>query len=222
MRAAIDIGSNSVRLSTSDGTKRSKITKLADGIESTGRLSPAGVNATIELLKEYKALSDGAAEIIAFGTEALRRAADGNDFCNRVKEEVGLQIKIVEKSVEARMALYGATKPIGPCTVCDLGGGSMEVICARDGVNPEYEMSLPLGVVVLKNKYNGDYASLSRDAQRLVGDYGAVPSYPLTVMGGSATTIAAAMQNLPFYDGTKVNGSTVTLKELDEFMTRVS
>ena len=218
MRAAIDIGSNSVRLATTDGMKRSIITKLADGIEATGRLSPVGVEATIEVLKEYTTLSSGASEIVAFATEAVRRATNGVDFCKTVKEQVGLEIKIVPKNIEARLALFGATKPKGASTVCDLGGGSMEVICASDGVTPEYEMSLPLGVVVLKNKYNGDYAALSRDAQTLISGYGTLPLYPLTAMGGSATTIAAAIQNLPYYDASKVNGYVITLKELDEFM----
>ncbi len=218
MKAAIDIGSNSIRLATTDGIKKSVITKLADGIEKTNKLSASGVDATIEVLKEYVALAVGAENNTAFATEAVRRAADGKEFCERVKRECGLDVKIVPQSTEARLALFGATKKDGPCAVCDLGGGSMEVICARDGVTPDYEKSLPLGVVVLKNKYNGDYAKLSSDAPKLVEEYGALPDHPLTVMGGSATTIAAGLMNLQYYDADKVNGMAVTLKELDGFL----
>ncbi len=218
MRAAIDIGSNSIRLATTDEVKKSVITKLADGIEKTGKLSASGVTATINALKEYAFLASGAEKITAFATEAVRRAADGEEFCARVKRECGLDVKIVPSVAEARMALFGATKKDGACTVCDLGGGSMEIICARDGVTPDYEKSLPFGVVVLKNKYNGDYARLSGDAPKLIEEYGPLPKHPLTVMGGSATTIAAGLMNLRYYDEKKVNGATVTLKELDGFL----
>ena len=217
MRAAIDIGSNSIRLLSEDGLKRSVITKLADGIEKSSRLSAAGVEATIATLKEYAALVRGY-EIIPFATEAVRRAQDGAEFIARVEREVGIRINLLSPEDEARLALKGATKKPGPVTVCDLGGGSLEIISATDGVNPEYSKSLPLGVVVLKNKFSGDYTRAIDCCPSLVSEFGEIKKYPVVFLGGSACNIAAGLMNLPYYDAKKVDGCTVTLKDLDGFL----
>lgn len=217
MRAAIDIGSNSVRLAFSDGSVRSEITKLADGTGKTGRLSSQGVERTLEVLKTFAAAC-GDTPVVAFATEAVRAASDGAEFCAAVKRETGLTVKVLSSEAEAKLALLGAYKKAGACTVCDLGGGSMELISASDGVTPEYIKSLPLGVVMLKNKYNGDYKSAVRDAPTLVADYGATAPYPLTVSGGSVCAIAAAIQNLRVYDKRRINGAYITARELDSIL----
>ncbi len=217
MRAAIDIGSNSIRYLDGTGRKRSVITKLADGIETTGVLSPEGVSATVETLKEFAALGSGL-DVKAFATEAVRRAKNGAEFIRLVKDETGIDVKLLSAADEAKLALYGAKKPSGAVSVCDLGGGSMELISAADGVTPEYIKSLPLGVVVLKNRFNGDYRKAADECAVLVKDYGATKDYPLVVMGGSACNIAAAMMNLPVYDAAKVNGYRITARALDDFM----
>lgn len=227
MRAAIDIGSNSIRLALSDGTKRSAITKLADGIEKTGGLSPSGVQMTIAVLKDYAdtAKKHGCERVIAFATEAVRRASDGDDFIRAVKEACGLDVLLLSPETEARLALFGATKPEGKVSICDLGGGSMELISASDGANPEYIKSLPLGVVVLKNTFLTEGISPSQAYRRaidaapeLVKSYGKTKKYPLVVLGGSACAIAAGMLNLPYYDRSAVEGYKITASALDGFM----
>lgn len=218
IRAAIDIGSNSVRLAVSNGTVRSHITKLADGIESSGKLSPVGVEATVEALKEYAELCRGCRSVTAFATEAVRRAANGGEFCATVKAQTGIDIIVLSPDEEARLALYGAVKPQGPVTVCDLGGGSLELISSHDGVDPDYVKSLPLGVVVTKNKYNGDYRAAIDGMPKLVSEYGQVPDYPLVISGGSACAIAACMLNLAVYDKAAVDGACFTARMLDDFM----
>ncbi|MDE6401882.1 MAG: hypothetical protein K2L54_04635, partial [Clostridiales bacterium] len=219
MRAAIDIGSNSIRLALSDGTGRSTITKLADGLEATGKLSPAGVIATIAALREYSdaCRAAGCDEITVFATEAVRRANDGAEFCSAVKAQAHLDVIILSPDQEARLALAGVTKPDGAITVCDLGGGSLEVICSADGKTPSYIKSLPLGVVVMKNKFNGDYRRAIDELPALLREYGDVPNYPVVIAGGSACTIAAGILDLKVYDKTKVS-ALFTAKQLDDIM----
>lgn len=220
IRAAIDIGSNSVRLAMSDGERRSHITKLANGIESTSRLSPSGITATVAALAEYAEIcaEKGCEKIAVFATEAVRRAKDGLDFCKIVKDSTGLTVVIASPETEARLALYGAVKPQGRVTVADLGGGSMEVISSRDGVNPDLAKSLPLGVIVLKNKFQGDYRAAIDAAPTLLDGYGNIPDYPLVMSGGSACAIAAAIINLAVYDRAKINGVKISAKALDDNM----
>ena len=219
MRAAIDIGSNSIRLALSDGTVMSQVTQLALGIESSGKLSPVGVAATVETLKEYKAVCDehGITDIFAFATEAVRRATDGDEFCKKVKSDIGLDVHVLSGIQEAELALSGATKPDGAVTVCDLGGGSLEVICSADGKTPDYVKSLPLGVVVLKNMFDGDYRKAIDDLPNRLNEYGDIPNYPVVLCGGSACNIAAAILNLKVYDK-KAISTKFTVKQLDDVM----
>lgn len=215
MIAAIDIGSNSVRLAFDDGRTHSNITKLADGINDTGKLSPDGVQATIAVLKDYAYQTQACDKVITFATEAVRKAVDGNDFVEQVYRQTGLTVKVLSGNDEARLALMGAVKPCGAVTVCDLGGGSMELISSVDGVTPDYMESLPLGVVVLKNRYNGDYAKAIAEAPMLAMQYAQKPNYPLVAIGGSACALTAAILNLKVYDKEKINGAFITQKDID-------
>lgn len=220
IRAAIDIGSNSVRLAMSDGESRSHITKLANGIESCSRLSEVGIAATIDVLAEYAKICavKGCDSITVFATEAVRRARNGHEFCALVKEKTGLSVRVVSSETEARLALFGAVKPQGRVTVADLGGGSMEVVSSRDGITPDSAKSLPLGVVVLKNKFQGDYRAAIDAAPSLLEGYGKIPDHPLVMSGGSACTVAAAISNHTVYDRTKINGVRISAKALDDNM----
>lgn len=219
MIAAIDIGSNSVRLAMSDGTTRSAITKLADGIGTTSRLSPAGKAATVATLKEYAELcaQKQCSEIKVFATEAVRRAADGSAFCAEIRSATGLYVAVLSPMKEAELALAGAEKPDGAVTVCDLGGGSMEIIASPDGKTPSYVKSLPLGVVVLKNTFSGDLRRAVDTLPSMLAEYGDVPKYPLVISGGSICTIAAAILGLKIYDKRKVTAK-FTAKQLDDIM----
>ncbi|MCH5155934.1 MAG: hypothetical protein J1F69_04935 [Clostridiales bacterium] len=219
MKAAIDIGSNSVRLALSDGTVYSQITQLAYGLESSGKLCAEGVFATVETLKGFKSecASRGVTDIYAFATEAVRRATDGEKFCTLVYGETGLTVHVLSPEQEAALALSGATKPDGAITVCDLGGGSLEVISSHDGKRPDYVKSLPLGVVVLKNMFNGDYRKAIDALPDMIKDYGSIPHRPVVLCGGSACNIAAAILNLKLYDKTAVS-TKFTVKQLDDIM----
>ncbi|MBD5132537.1 MAG: hypothetical protein HDT28_08150 [Clostridiales bacterium] len=219
MRAAIDIGSNSIRLALPNGESISTITKLADGIQATGRLSPAGIAATLDALDRYakSCREHGCDEVIPFATEAVRKAADGAEFIKTVKEKTGLEIKLLSPEQEAALALFGADKPDGAVTVCDLGGGSLEVISSPDGKTPDYIKSLPLGAVVMKNRYSGNYRRAIDEMPSLVEEYGAVPRRAVVMSGGSACTIAAGILNLRVYDKKAVT-TKFTARELDDFM----
>lgn len=218
MHAAIDIGSNSVRLALSNGVRRSVITKLADGLTASGRLSQSGVRATLDALRSFAAECAACDSVLAFATEAVRRAADGEEFRAAVKRETGLDVRVLSPDEEATFALRGAVKPSGAVTVCDLGGGSMELISSSDGKTPEYVKSLPLGVVVLKNRYGGDYRAAIDTAPSLVADYGEIKPYPLVLIGGSACAVAAAILNLRVYDANAINGAHFTSNDLDDVM----
>ncbi|MDE7107507.1 MAG: hypothetical protein K2O39_04215, partial [Clostridiales bacterium] len=145
-------------------------------------------------------------------------AKDGEEFCELVKEATGLTVNVLSGMQEAELALKGTTKPDGPVTVCDLGGGSLEIICSRDGKNPDYINSLPLGVVVLKNIFKGDYRRAIDDMPRMLTECSSVPRNNTVVLcGGSACNIAAAILNLKVYDKKAVS-TKFTARQLDDIM----
>lgn len=218
MRAAIDIGSNSVRLAIAGGATVSEITKLADGLSATGALSEEGKARTLDVLLRYAAIcrESGADKIIVFATEAVRNARDGEEFCALVKKKIGLTVTVLSPEKEAALALAGATKPAGAVTVCDLGGGSMEIISSADGKTPDYIKSLPLGVVNVKNRFPA-LSDAIKNMPALVKEYGTVPDRPVVFCGGSACAIAAGILDLKTYDKSKVS-TRFTIGMLDDFM----
>src|SRR5438067_509906 len=99
--AAIDIGSNSIKMTVgrpaADGSITeigwgSEVVRLGYGIEETGRLDEERIERGITTLKQFaaQAHSLGATEIIAVATEATRRAVNGLDFLERVRKETGI------------------------------------------------------------------------------------------------------------------------------------
>ena len=219
MKAAIDIGSNSIRLLIEGGKTRSVITKLADGLDANGTLSANGVERTVDALMSFaeECRKNGVDDLFAFATEAVRKARDGEIFCKTVKERTGIDITVLSPEAEAELALAGTDKPHGEVTVCDLGGGSLEVISSPNGTTPDYIKSLPLGVVVLKNRYDGDYRKAINEMPSHVQQYSPAHGRPVVLSGGSACALAAGMLGLKIYDKKAVTTKFRT-EQLDDFM----
>lgn len=138
--AAIDIGTNSVRLLiTGPGGdhRSSKVCGLGRGLATTGRLDPAGVAAAFEVLGAYRVRMEeagvGAARAVA--TAAAREAADSAEFLERAREVLGFAPEIISGHEEAVLSYEGATAALEDdgWTVVDIGGGSTEVIDASAG-----------------------------------------------------------------------------------------
>lgn len=168
----IDIGSNSVRLVVYDppyiGQSPYFNEKVQCGLGrdlgQTGRLHEGAVQSALKALTGFKALSDamGLPELHAVGTAALRDASDGPAFVEKVRREIGIDIKVIDGTEEARLSALGVVqnfkKPKG--VMGDLGGGSLEL--AVVGKETVTDMtSLPLGV--LRVLSSGDPVSFIRD-----------------------------------------------------------
>lgn len=154
--AVIDVGSNSVRLVIYrlDGRaiwtvyNEKALAGLGRDLPSSGRLSPEGVETALAALRRFRALLDGwdAGEVRTAATAAVRDAADGPAFIKRVREETGLELRVLSGAEEARYAAYGvlAGQPDADGTVGDLGGSSLELIRLGDGKVSD-GATLPLG-----------------------------------------------------------------------------
>lgn len=158
--AVIDVGSNSVRLVIYrvDGRalwtiyNEKVVAGLGRDLPASGRLSPEGVEAALAALRRFRAVLDGwrAEEVTTAATAAVREAADGRAFLKRVRDETGLDVRVLSGEEEARYAALGVLcgQPDAQGVVGDLGGSSLELI--RLGATGQTEgLTLPLGPFAL-------------------------------------------------------------------------
>ena len=165
--AAIDIGSNSIRQIVADVGKNGSIRvvdemkaapRLGAGLSETGALSEGPMNLAIESLQRMATLARqlGAKRVEAVATSAVRDASNGALFLTRVRQQTGLKIRLLDGAEEARLAFRSALAHFelghGRCVVMDIGGGSLELALAAEGL-VEHLVSLPFGALRLTERF---------------------------------------------------------------------
>jgi exopolyphosphatase/guanosine-5'-triphosphate,3'-diphosphate pyrophosphatase len=145
--AAIDIGSNSIKLTVArrhaGGALEelggwSEVVRLGSGLDRTGRLAEDRIDAAVETLHRFaaRARALGAVRIVAVATEATRAAANGDEFLARVLNETGIEVSTIDGNREAWVSFRGLATVVdvrGAVLIADIGGGSTELISAQDG-----------------------------------------------------------------------------------------
>lgn len=165
--AAIDIGSNSIRQIVADVSPTGQIRvvdemkampRLGEGLEATGALSgtaiEAGVSAVHRMVALARTLSAERIEIVA--TSAVRDASNASDFTTRIHANTGVPVRVLSGEEEAllcfRSALAHFELGAGRSLVMDIGGGSLELVLAKDGLI-ERLASLPFGAVRMTERF---------------------------------------------------------------------
>ena len=213
----IDVGSNSVRLMISENGKSLKkfiaTTRLAEG-KKDGFLCEKSSLRTLKAIKEYvdEAKRQGADKIFAFATAAVRNSVNGLEFAVKAKEISGVYLDVVSGETEAVLGLYGALNGKDGA-VLDIGGGSTEIGVVKDG-RCVYSKSLPIGAVVLTQRFGQDYKAIKEYVKTVVKEYGDIPPVDFYCIGGTCTTLAAASQQLAVYDPEKVDGYKLSKAEI--------
>jgi exopolyphosphatase/guanosine-5'-triphosphate,3'-diphosphate pyrophosphatase len=161
--AAIDIGSNSIRLLVAeaqpDGSYRvlddeKRTTRLARGIAHGNRLDPAAMADSLDALGRMKTIADGYGidRLDVIATSAVREAANRTAFLELVHQRLGLEIEVIPAVEEGRLSFLSAARHFDlravNAVVVDLGGGSSELTFAAHGVVQDI-FSLPIGAVRL-------------------------------------------------------------------------
>ncbi|WP_197524779.1 Ppx/GppA phosphatase family protein [Botrimarina hoheduenensis] len=158
--AAIDIGSNSVRIVIAQAEaggyrvldEERENTRLASSLAETGALSQEAVESSITALKSFVTIARGYAvrEVRAIATSAVRDASNGPDFCRRVSEEVGIEVVVISAHQEGRLSFLSVARAFDvsdkPVAVADIGGGSTEIVLATEGI-VEAVLTTRLGAV---------------------------------------------------------------------------
>ena len=241
MKAAIDIGSNSILLVVVDADgavvhDEARVVGLGRGLPDRGVFKPDRMEAAAAVLKAYIAraadLGVPVSQVRAVATSASRRALNASTWFQGIHRTTGLKVEVISGDEEARLtwlgALDGLVLPPGPILVLDPGGGSTEVI-QGEGAHLRARVSLEIGSVRLTDAYLGyesvDAAAYAR--MRDAVDQAIAPlsltTQPRTVVAtaGTVTTLMAAELGQVAYDGAAVHGATLTVGALRAWIDRL-
>jgi exopolyphosphatase/guanosine-5'-triphosphate,3'-diphosphate pyrophosphatase len=225
----VDFGSNSTRLlladvdgeRITDVERRSTVTRLAEGLERTGRLGDAGIARVLAVLDEYREAA-GDAPLIGVMTSAVRDAANGEELLALVRER-GVAARIIPGEEEARLTFRGATSDTPatvPTVVIDVGGGSTEFVVGV-GAELRFHHSTQVGVVRHGERHD-DVGTLRADAAQT---FAAEIPRDLGVRAGIATggtaTQSAAVLGTPELSAGALEGllerlAAMTLEEREQ------
>lgn len=204
--AVIDVGSNSVRtlVATSDGQRIAAArdtTRLMEGVQN-GILSQESIARTAEAIcrQAAQAREMGAGKVAAFGTSALRDAANRESLSDLTERECGLRVQLISGETEASLAYAGAS-PEGVGGVVDIGGGSTELLYGRNGRVLRAE-SAQIGAVRLRMLLGecDAPAMLETAKNALAAQAQGFSEYPIEKwvgVGGTITTLATMTMGLP-------------------------
>lgn len=209
--AAVDIGTNTVRLLLADivrdrgghrlaATERHEvITKLGEGLDASGTLGDEPMGRALAGLGYFAELIRGADVQASTGvaTAATRSASNGPAFAARVATVLGFAPRVIDGVEEARLAFNGATNALsftGSVGVIDVGGGSTEFVIGEH--YPDYAISVDIGSVRLTERISKLGLSDPDEIRAYVDTLfdGVVPPYaPDRILGsgGTFTTVAA-------------------------------
>jgi exopolyphosphatase / guanosine-5'-triphosphate,3'-diphosphate pyrophosphatase len=252
--AALDLGTNNCRLliarPSGDGFRVidafSRIIRLGEGVSATGRLSDAAIERAVCALAVCRDKMDsrGVTRARLIATEACRAAANGAEFLDVIRDEVGIELEIVDRKTEADLAATGCTPLIDPeargVLLFDIGGGSSELVSlaqsepvVRGPPRPVVRswVSLPVGVVTLAERHGGvevDRALFECMVDEVAGYVAEFTAAHTAAHGvdldgvhmlgtsGTVTTIAGIHLRLPRYDRRRVDGCWLVEAEITQ------
>jgi len=244
--AAIDIGTNSIRLMLCEveGTKiinKEKeliTTRIGKNVSNTSVISDRALEKNIEALKYFKNRAEkyGAERILTIATSAVRDAENKEDFVNAAKEEVGIEVMVIGGSEEAELGIEGVMSDITDDSetvlVIDIGGGSTELVLgSKKGI--EYSISIDAGAVRMTEQYVKQNPISSSDVSSMKQKLSELFKEPMEhlknkkidrviAIGGTATSIAAIYHNLSIYNPKIVHNTYIDKTFAAETFNRLS
>ncbi|MZQ75051.1 MAG: Ppx/GppA family phosphatase [Peptoclostridium sp.] len=240
--AAIDVGTNSMRLLIADyedgdfknREKHINVTRLGLDVDRDGIIGEGAIQRNLDSLDEFGSLArhEGCEEIWAIGTSALRDSKNSDEFVKRAAEKSGIAVEIISGAAEADMGFIGVLQGLDRkdenILVVDIGGGSTEFIVGnKDGI--KFIKSENIGALRMTEKF------LRQDPVDML-EYGLMESYiseelddtidkvcklnikKVVGIGGTITSVAAMLQEMEPYDMEKIHGSVIRYSEISQLL----
>lgn len=235
--AAIDCGTNSIRLLIADITdgkfkevlRTMEIVRLGQGVDQNKSFHPDAINRTLSAVEKFAQLiaSNGVEKIRFCATSATRDAGNRELFTDGVERILGVKVEVIPGEQEAALSFIGATKELsqsdGPFLVVDIGGGSTEFVFGSKTV--ESAKSVNIGCVRMSERHlNLQPPTMASIAEAIIDiDIAitqAAKEVPITeakslvAVAGTATTVAAAALKLENYDRHLIHLSRISAKSV--------
>jgi exopolyphosphatase / guanosine-5'-triphosphate,3'-diphosphate pyrophosphatase len=251
--AVLDIGTNSTRLliaevdressSIEPLLRRSEVTRLGSGVDAGGSLSQEAIARVLRTVADYRdAIEEYRCEAnLAVLTSAVRDAANGERFARRLRDEFGLDARVLSGEEEAQLTFLGAMSGRAAeqggaleesTAVIDIGGGSTEFILGS-GRNAGFHVSLDAGVVRMSERHIHSDPPAPEELQSLALQTRAIfleglppvqraSARAAIAVAGTATSAASIAQELDPYDPDRVHGFRVTLATVELLLARLA
>lgn len=248
--AAIDIGSNSIKLVVADAASADSFAVLAREKETVrlghetlrrGVLSPEAIARAAECVGRFRSVAEarGAERVLAVATASVRAASNASEFVEVLERATGVRVEVLSGIEEARLIGLAAARGCSPASVSlvnvDIGGGSTEISLVRSGV-PAALFSVRLGAVGLTERYLTSDPPKTKELRALREEARAAlerPSKELRDAGwhrvtGTSGTIIAIGEALRAQDakqkhaGAQEPGAGIALSRLERFNGRMA
>jgi len=238
--AAIDCGTNSIRLLIADGdgetltdvVREMRIVRLGEGVDRTGRLQPAALERTRVALIDYADLiaEHGAEAVRMVATSATRDAANRDEFTTMVARILGIAPEVITGTEEAALSFLGAASAVSdrlqPLLVADIGGGSTELVLG-DSAEGLDAYSMDIGCVRMTERHLRSDPPTSEQIAAARADVRAAlelarPTVDFTSaamfigVAGTVTTMSAIALGLTEYQPDRIHGSRMSAATVEE------
>jgi exopolyphosphatase / guanosine-5'-triphosphate,3'-diphosphate pyrophosphatase len=243
--AVVDLGTNSTRFlvadidanNLSEVARGSEVTRLGRGVDLSDRLSSEAMEAVFETVDGYVRAWQplDVDTVTAVATSAVRDASNGDAFLAELRERFALSPRLITGDEEAKLTYRGATTGrdgTAPTLVCDIGGGSTELIIGA-GEEVSFFTSLPVGVVRQTERHiNGDppapgeLEKLADEVRGLIAE--ALGNEPINdaergiAVAGTATSLAAIDLELEASDPERTHGHRLPMPAIQRICSRAS
>jgi exopolyphosphatase/guanosine-5'-triphosphate,3'-diphosphate pyrophosphatase len=240
--AAIDCGTNSIRLLISDidtstniatdVCREMRIVRLGEGVDKTNAFSPKALERTFKAIEEYEQiLLKHKVENLRFvATSATRDAQNKAMFIKGVIDRLRIVPEVIAGTEEAALSFDGATRSLrqkhkAPFLIIDLGGGSTELVIGDKEPTGAYSMDVGCVRMTERHTPGGNPTKAQEEAIRTdVRDALKEASKkvdwqkPQTIVGvaGTVTTVAAHILKLKTYDPVVLHGASIGAQQISQ------
>ena len=239
--AAIDCGTNSTRLFIVDASGKPlerlmRITRLGEGVDSSGRLSSDAIDRSLSVLSEYRQVMDRLSVVRGrlVATSAARDASNGGEFLKAAGDVTGLTPELLAGTEEARLSMAGAVSDLdpeeGPFLIVDIGGGSTELVTGSGADDPDLlAVSMQIGCVRVTERFltsNPPTPTELKNAEAMVNELLSevatdeprfLSARRLVGLAGTVSTLAALHVGLDEYDRDRLHHSILTADNVNDW-----
>lgn len=220
--AAIDIGSNSIKLAVIEAAASDSFTvilqerervRLGQETLRSKILSAEAIARSAEAVAKFRAIAENreAENIIAVATASVREADNAAEFVKEIEAKTGIRVEVLSSIEEARLiglaVVQNKTMLRGSLLNVDIGGGSTELSLMTDGT-PEELFSMKLGAVGLSERFIFSNPPKDKEIKGLRNEISALLERP-----------ARELKNKKWQLSTGTSGTILNLSSLLNFQT---